>query len=259
MDERNPLDDGKCDSRGWRRRYRHLEVRSQRAEGRKQILLLTLANCLLSIFSIRLLSAFCVFHIVFSGESQTASSGHSAQRGLRAWQIFLPNQITWWPKDIHRSLRHQSHEILLDLFRRLLAARGSGGGQCGRRAYPPPRRWGGRRPSPAPRWRSCAPRRAGSAFPPCCGEPGRQSPPPASSPSPVMFLDLLRKKPVERISSSKAACGRAAKSCGVGYFRNSSGVTLFTLSSVHWAERIVATSNWKAFSCRRAHCAWGKR
>ena len=40
---------------------------------------------------------------VLSRESQMDSSGHSAHRGLRAWQTFLPNQITWWPKDIQRS------------------------------------------------------------------------------------------------------------------------------------------------------------
>ena len=31
---------------------------------------------------------------VLSGESQRVARGHSAQRGLRAKQIFLPNQIT---------------------------------------------------------------------------------------------------------------------------------------------------------------------
>ncbi len=34
-------------------------------------------------------------YTVLSGESQMDSSGHSAQRGLRASQIFLPNQMTW--------------------------------------------------------------------------------------------------------------------------------------------------------------------
>jgi len=31
---------------------------------------------------------------VLSGESQTVARGHSPQRGLRAKQIFLPNQIS---------------------------------------------------------------------------------------------------------------------------------------------------------------------
>jgi len=46
---------------------------------------------------------------------------------------------------------------------------------------------------------------------------------------------------------------------GEGYLRKSSGVTLFTRSSVHWAERMVATRSWKAFSCRSAHSARGNR
>ena len=34
---------------------------------------------------------------------------------------------------------------------------------------------------------------------------------------------------------------RAAKCCWVGYFVKITGVTMFTRTSVHWAERIVAT------------------
>ena len=55
-----------------------------------------------------------------------------------------------------------------------------------------------------------------------------------------MFFALLRKKPVLWITFSSALIGAAAIAAGVGQRRNSSGVTMFTRSSVHWAERIVA-------------------
>ena len=58
-----------------------------------------------------------------------------------------------------------------------------------------------------------------------------------------MFVALLRKKPVERISCSSSAGSAAAKAAALRYFANSAGVTLFTRSSVHCAERIVATSS----------------
>ena len=63
-----------------------------------------------------------------------------------------------------------------------------------------------------------------------------------------MFLALLRKKPVLWIAFSIAGSGAAAKAAGSGYFLNSSGVTMFTRSSVHCAERIVATSSSKGDS-----------
>ena len=44
---------------------------------------------------------------------------------------------------------------------------------------------------------------------------------------------------------------------GVGYRANSAGVTLFTISSVHWADRIVATSSWNGIRATSAHSASG--
>ena len=41
---------------------------------------------------------------------------------------------------------------------------------------------------------------------------------------------------------------RFAKSLGVLYFLNISPVTLFTLTSVHWADNIVATNSSNAFN-----------
>src|SRR6267378_2171389 len=43
----------------------------------------------------------------------------------------------------------------------------------------------------------------------------------------------------------------------LGNREKSAGVTLFTRSSVHCAERIVATRSWKGSSCRSAHAASG--
>ncbi len=40
--------------------------------------------------------------------------------------------------------------------------------------------------------------------------------------------------------SSTSAGSAAARSWGVGYFAKSTGVTMFTRSSVHCADRIVA-------------------
>ena len=57
------------------------------------------------------------------------------------------------------------------------------------------------------------------------------------------LLALLRKKPVDWTSRSSSSCVTAASDVTVGYFRNSTGVTLFTRSSVHCADRIVAISS----------------
>src|ERR671935_199956 len=54
---------------------------------------------------------------------------------------------------------------------------------------------------------------------------------------------LARKNPVERMSFSRLGGRARASSRAVGYLRKSSGVTMFTRSSVHCAERIVATSS----------------
>ena len=45
-----------------------------------------------------------------------------------------------------------------------------------------------------------------------------------------------------------SGCDDRASFSGVGYLRNSLGVTMFTRSSVHWADKIVATSNWNGSS-----------
>src|SRR5581483_11642589 len=64
--------------------------------------------------------------------------------------------------------------------------------------------------------------------------------------APTTDFDLLRKNPVERTSGSSSSGRKAAKSCTVGYFLKITGVTLFTFTSVDWAERMVATSNSQA-------------
>lgn len=70
--------------------------------------------------------------------------------------------------------------------------------------------------------------------------------------APMIFLALFRKNPVERISFSRMACFALAKCAAVGYFPKRDGVTMLTRASVHWAERIVATSSWNGSSCRSA-------
>ena len=75
--------------------------------------------------------------------------------------------------------------------------------------------------------------------------------------APTIDFALLLKNPVLRISFAKTSGRTAAKSSGVGYFRNSPGVTSFTRLSVHCAERIVATSNSHGFRCNSAHSAFG--
>ena len=72
-----------------------------------------------------------------------------------------------------------------------------------------------------------------------------------------MFLALLRKKPVLWISFSNRLIGTAASAAGVEYLANSSFVTMFTRSSVHWAERIVAISSSNGVSWTSAHSAAG--
>ena len=61
--------------------------------------------------------------------------------------------------------------------------------------------------------------------------------------APTTDFDLLRKNPVERMSGSSSSGCKAAKCSGVGYFLKRIGVTMFTRTSVHCAERMVATSN----------------
>jgi hypothetical protein len=72
-----------------------------------------------------------------------------------------------------------------------------------------------------------------------------------------MFLALLRKKPVERISRSRVSWGVRAQSRAVRYFANSAGVTMFTRLSVHWAERMVATASSMGVRQSSSQCASG--
>ena len=79
----------------------------------------------------------------------------------------------------------------------------------------------------------------------------------SSAHSARMFRALLRKKPVDRISASSVACGVAAQSFAVRYFRNSAGVTRFTRLSVHCAERIAATASCSGPEKSSSHPASG--
>jgi hypothetical protein len=53
---------------------------------------------------------------------------------------------------------------------------------------------------------------------------------------------LFRKNPVERIRSSTSPCEAPARVRGSGKRAKSAGVTRLTRTSVHWAERMVATA-----------------
>src|SRR6185437_5251936 len=72
-----------------------------------------------------------------------------------------------------------------------------------------------------------------------------------------MDFALLRKKPVLRISSSSAGNGASDIAFGVGYAAKSAGVARFTRTSVHCAERIVATSSSHALRWFSAQTALG--
>ena len=63
---------------------------------------------------------------------------------------------------------------------------------------------------------------------------------------PVMLRAFARKKPVERMISSTSARGAAASLGASPYLSKRRGVTWLTRSSVHWADRIVATASSKA-------------
>ena len=67
-------------------------------------------------------------------------------------------------------------------------------------------------------------------------------------------LALARKKPVGRRISSRSSGAAAAMSSGVGYLAKSAGVVWFTLRSVVWAERTVATSSSKGL--RKSSSGW---
>ncbi len=59
-------------------------------------------------------------------------------------------------------------------------------------------------------------------------------------------LVFCRKNPVDWTSRSISAAGAAASAAGVGKRAKSAGVTMLTRSSVHCAERIVATRSCQA-------------
>jgi hypothetical protein len=60
---------------------------------------------------------------------------------------------------------------------------------------------------------------------------------------PGRLFALARKKPVLRITASRSRCFAPARVAASGQRRNSSGVTMLTRLSVHWAERIVAITS----------------
>ena len=70
-------------------------------------------------------------------------------------------------------------------------------------------------------------------FPPCDRTISRDAP--------RIDFAFDRKKPVDRISSSRRSCVAEAIVLASGNSRKRAGVTMFTRASVHWAERIVAT------------------
>ncbi len=60
---------------------------------------------------------------------------------------------------------------------------------------------------------------------------------------PIKDFDFCLKNPVERISFSSSPCVAPAMARASGNLANRAGVTRFTLASVDWAERMVATSS----------------
>lgn len=76
-------------------------------------------------------------------------------------------------------------------------------------------------------------------------------------PAPWIDFALLRKKPVVRISSSNSGREAAAIALGVGKALKSAGVTRLTRTSVHWADKIVATRSCHALLWWRAQTALG--
>src|ERR1700728_1830782 len=72
-----------------------------------------------------------------------------------------------------------------------------------------------------------------------------------------MDFALLRKNPVVRIRFSSSGSFALAIAAGVGKRLNKSGVTIFTRTSVHCADRIVATRSSQGERWCRAHSALG--
>src|SRR5689334_1364965 len=76
--------------------------------------------------------------------------------------------------------------------------------------------------------------------------------------APISERALLLKNPVDRISFASSSCEALAIASIVEYFLKRPGVTLLTRSSVHCADKIVATSNCHGFLWMRAQVAFGK-
>lgn len=66
---------------------------------------------------------------------------------------------------------------------------------------------------------------------------------------------LARKNPMEWIRDSTSESGAEPRASGVGNRAKSAGVVRLTRTSVHWALRMVATSNSHGDVCRSAHSA----
>ena len=64
----------------------------------------------------------------------------------------------------------------------------------------------------------------------------------------MRFFALLRKNPSGWMMRSTSSSFAPARSRAVGYASQSSGVTLFTAASVHWAESTTAQVRWKGSS-----------
>src|SRR4030095_12395428 len=72
-----------------------------------------------------------------------------------------------------------------------------------------------------------------------------------------MLFVLLRQNPVECTISSSSGVFARAKSFADLYFLKSAGVTVFTVLSVLWAERIVAIRSCRGLVKSSAHFASG--
>src|ERR1700755_1105364 len=75
--------------------------------------------------------------------------------------------------------------------------------------------------------------------------------------APLIDFALLLKNPVVRMISISSGNSAFAIAAGVGKRRNNSGVTMLTRTSVHCAERIVATSSSHGVRCVNAQTAFG--
>ena len=76
-------------------------------------------------------------------------------------------------------------------------------------------------------------------------------------PSLITLLVLARKNPVGLRIASISSRSASAYACAVGYLAKRVGVTLFTVTSVVWADRMVATSNSSGVVKSSSQCASG--